>query len=207
MAYEEVVEMNKIDQVRGLLKALKNIALQGIYAETYRGLESQCASTYRKCVAMLKTVSGYEDIEMLAPELADNCTMKDVSFAVETVLSLISAAEGPVMHVGPGGFRMPEIRIPKMKMHMRRHGPRFIKVRKRRRIRDRAVEEIQDEMQEKMEEEQERFEDSMEEIENKIEELQDKLEEIQEQLEERLEEIREEYEEKLEELQEEAEED
>lgn len=191
--------MNKLEQVRGLLKAIKNIALQGIYAETYRGMEAQCVSTYRKCIATLKTISGYEEVESLAPELTDNATMKEISFAVETALSLISAGEGPAMHFGPGrGF------VPQLQVHLRRRGPRFGPGRGCRHHgrHSENVEELQDEMQEKMEEEQERFEESIEKIEEQVEELQDKIEEIRDRLEERLEEIREKYEEKIEDIEE-----
>jgi flagellar capping protein FliD len=204
--------MNKLQQVIGLLRAIKNIALQGIYAETYKGMETQCVTTYRKCIATLKTISGFEEIDSIVPELTDNSTMQEVSFAVEAVLSLISEGEGPTMHVGGTRVCMPRMpHMPRMRMHMMRgHGPRSIvvDVRRRRHMRHREdVEELQDEMQEKMEEEQERFEENLEKIEDQVEELQDKIEEIRDHLEERLEEIREKYQEKIEEKMEEIEED
>ena len=197
--------MDKLDQVRGLLRAIKNIALQGIYAEVYRGMEAQCAATYKKCVATLKTVPGFEDIESLAPELSENPSMKEISFAAETVLSLISAGQGSVaVATWPGHFRMPG-----MRMHMRGRGPRSIvlDVRRRRSGRFGHADDLEDEMREKMEEEQERFEESVEKIEDQIEELQDKIEELRDKLQERLETIREAYEQKMEELESEEEED
>jgi DNA repair exonuclease SbcCD ATPase subunit len=196
---KEDLGMNKLEQVKGLLRAIKNIALQGIYAETYRGMEAQCVTTYRKCIATLKTVSGYEEVESLAPELADNAMMKEISFAVETALSLISQGEGPTMQFGPGrGFHMPHVQV------RMRHGRQLRCGRgPGRRVRhSEHVEELEEEMQEKMEEEQERFEESIEKIEEEVEELQDKVEEIRDRLEERLEEIREKYEEKIEEIEE-----
>jgi len=196
--------MDKLDQVRGLLRAIKNIALQGIYAEVYRGMEAQCAATYRKCIATLKTVQGFEDIESLAPELSENPSMKEISFAAETVLSLISAGQGPMWPAGPGHFRMPG-----MRMHVRGRGPGSMVVRlhKRRLGRHGHADDLEEEMREKIEEEQERFEENVEKIEDQIEELQDKIEELRDKLEERLESIREAYEERMEELESEEDED
>ena len=190
--------MNKLSQVRGVLRAIKSIALQGVYAETFKGMETQCVSTYRKCLATLKTIEGYEEVDSIAPELADNASMQEIGFAVETVLSLIFEGERP----GPGGFSMfaPRFRAhgPRHGRHMqvcisRRgwHGPRRL---------PQAHGEIQDKMQEEMEEEQERFESDIEKIEEKIEELQERIEEAREQLEHRLEGIQEKYEEKVEEF-------
>ena len=164
--------MDKLDQVRGLLRAIKNIALQGIYAEVYRGMEAQCAATYRKCIATLKTIQGFEDIESLAPELGENPSMKQISFAAETVLSLISAGQGSMWPVGPGHFR-----VPRMRMHLHGRGPRSIvlDVHKRHVGRHGHADDLEEEMR-------------------------DKIEELRDQLEERLESIREAYEEKMEEL-------
>ncbi len=202
--------MDKLSQVRGVLIGIKNIAMQGIYAETFRGMEAQCVSTYRKCIATLKTVPDYEEIEGLAPELADNATMQEIGFAVETVLSLIS--EGARVTMGHCGPVIPPIPpMPHMRGMRFMRGPGRIVIEHGRRRGHRMphgehTEELQDEMREKMEEEQERFEDNIEELEDKMEELQEKIEEMREKLQERLEDIQEKYEEKIEELEEEAEE-
>jgi flagellar capping protein FliD len=216
--------MDKLSQVRGVLRGIKNIAVQGIYAETFKGMESQCVSTYRKCIATLKTIEGYEEVDSLAPELTDAATMQEIGFAVETILSLINEGTGPVTGRGmrhwmpptppcppiPPIPPMPNMRHMRQHMHgmrhqirqqfrnacMSGHGPEH----------SRHVQELQDEMQEKIEEEQERFEDNIEKLEDQMEELQEKIEEMREHLEERLEEIREKYEEKVEEIQEAAEE-
>jgi len=221
--------MDKLDQVRGVLRGIKNIAVQGIYADTFKGIEAQCVSTYRKCVATLKTIEGYEDTEGLAPELTDNATMQEIGFAVEMVLSLIS--EGNAAAINSGGMRgwdwkarhMPPVPptppIPPMPPMPGGRHMRSVRHHMRQQIRSarrpgrgsgaedsRRLAELQDEMQEKIEEEQERFEENVESMEEKMEELQEKIEEMRERLQERLEEIRERYEEKVEEMQEAAEE-
>jgi DNA repair exonuclease SbcCD ATPase subunit len=195
--------MDKLSQVRGVLRAIKSIALQGVYAETFKGMEAQCISTYRRCVATLKTVEGYEEVDSIAPELADDANMQQIGFAVETILSLISEGERPEPGFlrRPGSFGtalMPGMRFRRMRRVLRRdicrgaHGMRHHS-------------DVQEQMQEEMEHEQERFEGEVEKIEEQIEELQEKIEETREQLEERFEEIRERYEEKVEELQEQEE--
>lgn len=216
--------MDKLSQVRGVLRGIKNIAFQGIYAETFKGMEAQCVSTYRKCIATLKTISEYEEVENLAPELTDNASMQEIGFAVETALSLISEGDRhtgrremgdwmrppmppcpptPLTPPTPPTPPTPHMRGLRRHIHMnfRHAGHRGCRPGD-----SRHLEELQDEMQEKMEEEQERFEDNIEKIEDQMEGLQEKIEEMRERLEERLEEIREKYEEKLEEIEEVAEE-
>lgn len=206
--------MDKLSQVRGVLRAVKSIALQGVYAETFKGMESQCISTYRRCIATLKTVPGFEDVDAIAPELAEDATMQHIGFAVETILSLISESEGPA-HGFPPGFRPGFTGFRGHSSHgMGRDMKRMVRM-KMRHCGGRSEchvhgmgrgpgpnEEVRDKMQDEMEKEQERFEDSMEKIEGQIEELQEKIEEAREALEERLDGIREKYEERLEELRE-----
>lgn len=213
--------MDKLSQVRGVLRAIKNIAMQAIYAETFKGMEAQCVSTYRKCIATLKTISEYEEVENLAPELTDNASMQEIGFAVETALSLISEGDRSEFRHGRGNWMplhvppcppvppLPPLPpLPPMRGHRRHIHFNFRHARHRgcRPGDNKHLEELQDEMQEKMEEEQERFEDNIEKIEDQMEELQEKIEDMRERLEERLEEIREKYEEKLEEIEESEEE-
>jgi len=229
--------MDKLSQVRGVLRGIRNIAVQGIYTDTFRGMEARCVSTYRKCIATLKTVPGFEDIDSLAPDLGDDATMQEIGFAVQVVLSLTSeeadAGRGMHMWMSHGATRVracnprpaarpappvpPVPPVPPMPgAHADKRTVRDIKRHMRRKIRafhrihgedhSRLLEELQDEMQEKIEAEQERFEENVESIEEQIEELQEKIEELRERLEERLEEIREKYEEKIERIQEAAEE-
>ena len=203
--------MDKLSQVRGVLRGIKNIAFQGIYAETFKGMEAQCVSTYRKCIATLKTISEYEEVENLTPELTDNASMQEIGFAVETALSLISEGDGSEFHHGrhnPAPPLPPLPPLPPMRGHRRHIHFNFRHARHRGCMPgdSKHLEELQDEMQEKMEEEQERFEDNIEKIEDQMEELQEKIEDMRERLEERLEEIREKYEEKLEEIEESEEE-
>ncbi len=218
--------MDKLDQVRGVLRGIKNIAVQGIYADTFKGMEAQCVATYRKCLATLKTVSGFEDIDGLAPDLTDNATMQEIGFAVEMVLNLVSEGSGPMIGRGVRGWMQRVPPVPPMPpmpptppihgMHDR-HAWRRTKRQLRQQFREtflgaqdaeqhRRLQELQDEMQERIEEEQERFQENVENMEEKMEELQEKIEEMRERLQERLEEIREKYEEKVEELQEATEE-
>lgn len=222
--------MDKLDQVRGVLRGIKNIAMQGIYADTFKGMETQCVATYRKCIATLKTVSGFEDIEGLAPDLTDEASMQEIGFAVEMVLNLVSEGSGPMMGRGMRGWMQESIAgerpmppvppvppVPPIQGMRGRHAWRSAKRQLREHFRrgfngaqdaehHRRLQELQDEMQERVEEEQERFEESVENMEEKMEELQERIEEMRERLQERLEEIREKYEEKVEELHEAAEE-
>lgn len=199
--------MDKLAQVLGILRALRSIATQANYTDVYKGMETQCISTYRKCVSILKTVKDYEEIESIAPELSDSANMKEIGFAVEMLLSVVRSEEGhgPAfgfgMHI-PHGGRGP--RAPKIQW---RQGPGRFAMHASpscgpRHRGDRGIDrELHREMREKIEEEQEQFEEEIEEIEDEIEELQDKIEEARDRLEERLEEIREKYEERIEDLQ------
>jgi hypothetical protein len=62
-------------------------------SDVYKGMEAQCISTYRKCVAILKSVKDYEEIETIAPELSDSASMKEIGFAVELLLSIVRSEE------------------------------------------------------------------------------------------------------------------
>ena len=211
--------MDKLAQVTGILQALRSIATQANYTDVYKGMEAQCISTYRKCVDLLLTVEGYEEVETIAPELKDSANMKEIGFAVELLLSIVKSGQGEPV-------------VPRFNLHLP-HLNRSLRVWRTGRPprpprpprlapaqaaesrwshhyggegRDDLRDELEREMEEKIDQEQERFENQVEEIEDKIEELRDKIDELRDALEDRLDEIRDEYEEKFEELEEAAEE-
>ena len=209
--------MDKLAQVTGILQALRSIATQANYTDVYKGMEAQCISTYRKCVELLKTVEGYEEVGTIAPELSDSSNMKEIGFAVEMLLSIVKSGQGEpctpkfslhLPHLSrsitvtrthhhprpPRPPRPPRVRW--SRHHGCGHGRRDL---------DERCEELEREMDEKIDHEQDLFEHQVDEIEDQIDQLRDKIDELRDRLEERLGQIREEYEEKIEQLEEAAE--
>ncbi len=223
--------MDKLSQVKGVLKGIKSIALQGIYADTFKGMEAQCVSSYRKCVSTLKTIPEFEEIELLAPELTDNATMQEIGFAVETVLSLISEGAdnaqgqfgfdwmarnmkrkwwgnppGPKPPFGPPGPPPPRDGAPQPRAYqdrpMGRNMRRHLKHQIRHAIRRGYGPEHNRRLLELQDEMQEKIEEEQERFEENVESIEEKMEELQE----KIEEMRERLEERLEEIREKYEE-
>jgi len=217
--------MDKLAQVTGILHALRSIVAQANYTDVYKGMEAQCIETYRKCVDLLMTVEGYEEIDTIAPELKDSATMKEIGFAVEMLLSIVKSGQG--QPVSPRiSLHLPHLsRTLKISRPPRPPRPPRPRPGRRRSVGVtitatgtgagtvtrsatswREMDEKIDQEQERFEEQVEAIQDNIDELQDKIDELQDKIDELRDELEDRIEEIREEYEAKIEEL-DEAEED
>ncbi|MGE5578463.1 MAG: hypothetical protein ACM3WU_00345 [Bacillota bacterium] len=225
--------MDKLSQVRGVLRGIRNIAVQGIYTDTFKGMEAQCVSTYRKCIATLKTVPDFEEIESLAPDLTDSATMQEIGFAVETVLSLISEGAGPVtgkgmqVWMGHGGGRArtchparpippvppapPLPSLPPLPPMPHAHGPvdkhAWRDMKRHMKQQFRAFRHSYGvEHSRRLEELQDEMQEKIEAEQERFEESVESIEEQMEELQEKIEELRERLEERLEEIREKYEE-
>ncbi|HHY35442.1 MAG TPA: hypothetical protein GX510_07430 [Firmicutes bacterium] len=202
--------MDKVSQVRSVLLSLKSMIENSLLTGMYRGIEKQAADMYGKCIAMLKTEPGYENIEELLPALPDEPTLAQVGFAVGVFLGLLRQPGEPGRKSvlittgarGSGGITVDvgsnyaEARriLDKIKSFQQTKEDlrtqlneslakleEELNERIRRRLQEGSLDESADELEEEIDEALEQAEEDWE---NKLEELENEIEELENEIEE-----------------------
>ncbi|MBE3519746.1 MAG: hypothetical protein IMW97_05510 [Firmicutes bacterium] len=202
--------MDKVSQVRSVLLSLKSMVENSLLTGMYQGIEKQAAEMYRKCLALLKTEPGYQNIEELLPSLPDEPTLAQVGFAVGVFLGLLrqSQERGPRSVVittgtrGSGGITVDlgsnyaQVRriLDKIKSFQQKKedlkaqlSESLAKIeeelneRIRRRLQEGSLDESADELEEEIDE---TLDQVQEDWENKLEDLENEIEELENEIEE-----------------------
>ncbi len=202
--------MDKVSQVRSVLLSLKSMVENSLLTGMYQGIEKQAAEMYGKCLALLKTEPGYENIEELLPSLPDEPTLAQVGFAVGVFLGLLRQPEelrrrsvvittgtrgsgGVAVDVGSNhaevrrildkikGFQQTKEDLKAQLNESLTKLEEELNERIRRRLQQGSLDESADELEEEIDEALEQMEEDWE---NKLEELENEIEELENEIEE-----------------------